>query len=154
MADEVPIFPSIHTKKDAQLLLHTLSWVSAELFKVNANLESLLNQVLPEHQKRELLSFAQQKGIRIDDPLQFQRMIGVLKDYFSMIPTITLTVGIDPPYILVQKISQWVMENLHRTYFLDFQYDPSLIAGVIVTSGGSFRDYSLRAYLGTKSTQE
>jgi len=74
----------------------------------------------------------------------------VLKDLrlrMSKISLAEITIAIDPTESLIEKISNWLIQNSQTKYILDIKVDKTIIGGAIFAVNGKYFDDSLKTKL-------
>ncbi len=133
----------IYSSADLNELIEKLEHLRASSFKTGDSFEKKVITVFNENQGKILLNIMEQEKISVNNPLAVVKYVENLLKGLKIIPTVQIRLAILPTKDILEKISDWLIENLGGKCVIDVTVDPTILGGVILESGGLFRDYSL-----------
>jgi F0F1-type ATP synthase delta subunit len=140
----------LSTKIQADHLSSELDLLIADLYNTEKPFEQKLSNTLNHQEKEALSNMIQKHGVVTSDPMKFQEYLEELKEAIRSIPTMDVTIGIDPKDSLVSIISTWLKSNAKTRFILDFHKDDTCGGGAVVEFGGERRDFTIRKHLQNK----
>src|SRR6185437_10536937 len=72
---------------------------------------------------------------------------GFLADVAAHAPVVHISFAVDPSSAFLQKIVQWLRQNIHPSILVRVGLQPSIAAGCTVQTTNRYFDFSLRQYL-------
>jgi hypothetical protein len=141
------LFTYIYTKKDAMVFLEKLTKLGDSLFSVNVDTQAKLDEMLTHPEKELLVSYAKEKQVSLEDPIQFRKLMPTLKSDIAAIPTISLVLALTPTEKMIHTLSSWFVVKLGKKCFIDISVKPEIIGGTVFSLDGVVKDYSIKKYL-------
>lgn len=71
-------------------------------------------------------------------------LINGLEDQLESSPTITITLAAPPPIELKKSLSAWCRKNIKPDILVNFQFNSTLLGGMVVRYGSHVFDWSFR----------
>ena len=140
----------IKTKDDARELLLQIEDALNELYKHKKDGLSVIEDVFPYEKKEKMLALLAAQKVDVKNSIQVTEFFNQLQKTIQAIPVVSLTLAFEPKFSFIKKMSSWLVVRLKKTVLLDITVDRLLIGGAIVSSGGRYKDYSLKKILGEK----
>ncbi len=142
---------SVASPQDLTALLREVrecaKWFSHESVKKQVTNAAAVRSALPELSPatNELL---QQWGT--NEPLSKKSLadlINALEEYASTAPSITLTLAAPPTGGIKKTLVAWCRENIAENILVNFQFNSTILGGMVVRSGSHVYDWSFRRQL-------
>lgn len=76
-----------------------------------------------------------------------------LEKQVSSLKTLTIYLTFEPDDLSLSQMGNFARKLFGNSLLLDVKYDPSLIAGTAFAWKGVYKDYSLRAKIGSRKTE-
>ncbi len=140
----------LSTKIQADHLIGEVDLLIADIYNTEKSFEQKLSDTLNHEEKEAIVNMIQKHGVITADPMKFQQYLEELKEAIRSIPTMNVTIGIDPKDSLVSVISTWLKSNAKTRFILDFHKDDTCGGGAVVEFGGERRDFTIRKHLQAK----
>lgn len=121
------ILPKIRTSVELNELLNQIDQFGTDLFRTDVFPQApdlIANELTSVSNKSELLAKIREELLRAK----------IFK----------ITVSFEPTNIFADKVSAWVKQNVGSDVVVDFEIDPEIIAGAVITFSGRFTDYSYK----------
>lgn len=145
MENEIlPILQKIRTYAERRRILEAFDSIIAGAFHTGAALETSINQSLPYEIAHLILNLLKKQGISEKDPIHIQELLEKVSKEIQKIPVITLTLAVLPSGDLSRRIVAWLETSYPYPFLLEYKIDQTIIAGVIVTHEGKYRDFSFK----------
>lgn len=133
------VFNKIRIKEEVENLLIVIDQLLAGLYQRRDRLAADL--VLPEFLNEELIKFDR------DHPEVTERYLLELKKQLLNLPVVKLSLAIEPPSDLLERIVLWVRSKMEAGTILEIVIDEGVIGGAIITFNGRYQDFSLKKSL-------
>ncbi len=133
----------IYSSRDLNELIEKLEKLKDKSFTTGDGFEKKVISVFSEEQGQALLNIMEQEKISLKSPLSISKFIDNLLKGLKVIPVVQIRLAILPTKDILEKISEWLIENLGGKTVIDVTVDPKILGGVVLESGGLYRDYSL-----------
>lgn len=75
---------------------------------------------------------------------QLEDLIQTLKNYKDKAPSITVTLAAPPTVSVKRTLVTWLRENITPNVLVNFQFNSTLLGGMVVRSGSHIFDWSFR----------
>lgn len=76
-----------------------------------------------------------------------QNLAAFLADVATNAPVVHVSFAVDPSSAFLQKLVQWLRQNIHPSMLVRVGLQPSIAAGCTVQTTNRYFDFSLRQYL-------
>lgn len=86
-------------------------------------------------------------------PAQLDTLIAELERHKASAPTITLTLAAPAPETVKKELTAWCRKELSPSLLVSFEYNRTLLGGMVVRYGSHVHDWSFRRALLTTSTK-
>ncbi len=86
-------------------------------------------------------------------PARLDSLIHELEDYKASAPTITLTLAAPAPERLKTELTAWCRTELSPNILVSFEYNRTLLGGMVVRYGSHVHDWSFRRALLTTNVK-
>lgn len=133
----------IYSSRDLNELIDKLEKLKSKSFTTGDSFEKKIISVFSEEQGQTLLNIVEQEKISLNNPLSISKFLDNLLRGLKVIPVVQLRLAILPTKDILEKISDWLIENLGGKCVIDVTVDPKILGGIVLESGGLYRDYSL-----------
>jgi len=77
-------------------------------------------------------------------PKSLDELISTLEDYGRKAPTITITLAALPSAGMKKQLVAWCRDNISPNVMVDFQFNSTLLGGMVVRSSSHVFDWSFR----------
>lgn len=77
----------------------------------------------------------------------FDQLVTSLADYAKSAPSLTITVAAPPTASLKASLVSWCRSNLRADVLVSFEFNATLLGGMVVRTGSHVYDWSLRRQL-------
>jgi len=121
----------IKTTDDRDTILNSIDILSDGLYKTKFDIRKNLTPAAYQFIQSET-------GGRIT-----QSLLAQVKEKLQNLPVLSLTLAFMPDEKMIEKFSAWVKVNLTDQTILDFEIDPSLLGGALISFNGKYLDGSL-----------
>jgi F0F1-type ATP synthase delta subunit len=140
--EEKEILKMIKTSEEKMELINIIEDMSANAFKKKLinNTQSLspFSQLLSQ----EISKLIESKNLK--SSVETEKYLDSLLETVRNIIPIRITIAIEPTQELIQSIKEWSVKNLSENVIFDFEVDPKILGGAIITNKkGSYSDLSL-----------
>ncbi len=78
------------------------------------------------------------------------RLLGLMHDLAASAPVLHISFSVDPPGPYVQKIVNWLRNNIHGSILVRVGLQPNIGAGCVVRTSNKSFDFSLRRFFDSK----
>lgn len=117
-------------------------WFSHHAIKKQVNVKDGSDQPSLSPAAKELLgAWAAKKPM---SQQSLGELSAVLKDFGDAAPTMTITLAAPPPGSLKAVLVAWCRENIAPDVLVTFQFNATLLGGMVVRSGSRIFDWSFR----------
>jgi hypothetical protein len=131
------ILETIRTKADVWRILTEVEALEQGLFRSGENsYEDVMRKLVRSEIAGILTS---QNRSEVDKK-------GVLREINECVKKLRLlkiTLAIDPPPLIIDKIAQWIHQNVGAEIVLDIEVDPGILSGARVSFEGRYGDFTL-----------
>ncbi|PIY65448.1 hypothetical protein COY91_02465 [Candidatus Shapirobacteria bacterium CG_4_10_14_0_8_um_filter_39_15] len=121
----------IKTTEDRDTILNSIDILSDSLYKTNFDIRKNLTPSAYQFIQ------SQAKG-RIT-----QSFLISLKQNLQDLPVLSLTLAFPPDEKMIEKLSGWVKTNVTDETLLDFEINPEILGGALISFNGKYLDESL-----------
>lgn len=135
------------TKTDTHEFTEQIDNFLSALYSVKTSIEQKIESEFSSQKKRILMQFVKKYNIDINSPKTLALQLSALTEAIKKIPTISVTLAIEPDERLVNRISTWLRANCETPLIIDVTRKQSTIAGAIIGLNGKYHDYTLRSIL-------
>lgn len=125
------------TKSQSDLLIREIDILLDSLYQSNPR---------PEIRESTLREYELRKVQESDNT----KLLNTWKKELVSARVLKLELAFDPNETSLKKLWSWANQNISKNIVLDITYDPSLVAGTVISWNGKYRDYSQKAQLNTK----
>lgn len=142
------ISKDIRTIKEAEEFCSEASFVLNNIYNVGNN---NVNQILSKHSSEKTAGII--KRILADNkvlPSDFascEKILNEMIEQIKKMKIVRLTLAIQPSDDLLDRISQWVNENLGKNNLIEIDKDEQILGGAILSIDGKYKDFSLKKSL-------
>lgn len=130
----------IKTKSDADELLVGLDRLSESLYLTE-----------PTAFERTLATLKAGYASAIRDALEKgadkSTLLSGLREKIISLKPLKLTLAFEPTAEFIEKLHEWTADNLGEEIVLDFEVNPKIIAGAVISYSGRYFDFSLSRLL-------
>jgi F0F1-type ATP synthase delta subunit len=144
--EQVDLSDFFSTKYQAADFSARLSVIKEKLYEINFNLDKGLAKQFGSAKKDKFLTLLRNQGVEFDSAEELSITISRLQEHISKMPTVTLTLAIEPEEETLKATSDWFMLNLNKQVLIEFQVDPNIIAGAVVSYQGRQLDASIKQF--------
>jgi F0F1-type ATP synthase delta subunit len=138
------LLDEIITTHEASEYINRLQHLANSLYHTDKTpLETMADVLTPQEHQR-LISYAQKQSIDLENPENLHHLVQDLHDYITNIPIITLTVAFTPTQAFVKELTGWLSMHTTPPLRLEFEVNPDIIGGAIISYNGKTTDYSFR----------
>ncbi len=106
------------------------------------HLSRISNEYITE--QIELLRSFNQDFFNQFDPKSAAAKLESLKQTVDQTDPIILHIPFEMPREETKKVGLWIKENINPVYLLEIRFDPSMVAGCMISFKGTSKDYSIR----------
>lgn len=137
----------LKTESDAHDFMSKIDTLCDTAFTAKTTVEKKSNELFSYEGKKLLLSWCKINNIDLKDPLQTQEALHALKEYMAGLPVIGIQLAFPPTEYVVKSMIDWCSLYLKKRVLLDISVNPTLIAGIILSVNGRYKDYSVKEKL-------
>jgi F0F1-type ATP synthase delta subunit len=109
----------------------------------NASIEKALDSISAEFAQKIIQTF-KKNNLDLNNRDTFANFFKNLKEIIGKLEVIKLVLAFDPNSKTVEKIHNFVKENIGTGYILDIEVSQDLLGGSIVMFNGKYHDFSLK----------
>lgn len=137
------ILKFVHTTEDRDLLTEELSKIINSLFNSSENaLKMTLDQVVRKHVADTLITTWKTQNILVTDYTSVKTFLTELIDRLEKMTEVTFTLAFEPTQEILEVLYGWLVLNIPEKTLLSVSVDSRILAGVIITTNGKYKDYS------------
>jgi len=145
---------SIASPQDVSALLLEVKeysqWFSHELIKVESNIKHVSKS--PELSTGAKTLFEEMFSKKSHDKGSLDDLVDILSKYSNDAPIMTITLAAPVPNSVKETLVAWCRNNLAKNTLVNFQFNTSLLGGMVVRFGSHIFDWSFRRQiLGNKN---
>ena len=145
---------SIASPQDVSALLLEVKeysqWFSHELIKVESNIKHVSKS--PELSTGAKTLFEEMFSKKSIDKGSLDDLVDILSKYSNDAPIMTITLAAPVPNSVKETLVAWCRNNLAKNTLVNFQFNTSLLGGMVVRFGSHIFDWSFRRQiLGNKN---
>lgn len=126
-------------------------WYEHESVKQRTGSKNRSTQPILSVTTAELLRGASTNGTLL--PAQLDAIIKELEQYKASAPTVTLTLAAPAPEQVKKTLTAWCRAELSPTILVSFEFNRTLLGGMVVRYGSHVHDWSFRRALLTTPVQ-
>ena len=141
---EIILTDFFSTKTQANDFSARISNVEANVYEVNFNLEKELEEQLGVQGKDKFMSLLRDNNISLESNKQIGKFFEEIQKTISSLPTVDLTIAIEPSEKFLREISDWFVLNIKKQVILEIEINPDVIAGAIVGYEGERLNSSIK----------
>jgi len=130
------IISKAKTLQEAESLMLEIDRAVGQLFKDS------LEGIDPD-----LLRFVNEAKENLHDAESLGKILSGLRMEISNMPVLTVSVAFNLSRDDILDICNWVASNVKKRVLLDFEFDPEVVGGCILSFNGVRKDYSLNSLL-------
>lgn len=128
-----------------QAIEHTLQ----ELYTTKAEPLQKIKKNLPHTLYQRLTHYQEKNGLDREDITATQNLLRDLQKFLQELPTLQLTLAIQPSQAVVEEIAEWLTIHAPTPLLLNIVVNPTLIGGATVGFKGKLYDFSLNTRIDT-----
>ncbi|MBI2613499.1 MAG: hypothetical protein HYW62_01910 [Candidatus Levybacteria bacterium] len=141
------LITSLKTTREVDDLSLEIDTLASELFgSEKMSLEKALDSISSDSAKKIKEIFSNNK-FDIEDKKIVSDFLDTLKDLLKKFKVIKLILAFDPTLKTIEKIHEFISENIGIGYILDIEIDESILAGAAVMFNGKYKDFTLKKSL-------
>lgn len=140
----------VQTTQDADRMITAIEKITEALYVKPHSFEEILSMYLTNEKKERILDFIQNKNGNNFSKEALRELLDTMKTVIRSKSVLSLTIAFEPKKETLDRISNWCSESLGYLPLVKVQVDPSILGGIILTTGGYYRDYSLKNILKAK----
>ena len=141
------LITSLKTVDEVNELSQELESLKSVLFKSEKmTFEKAMTTIRENSAKKIMEIFAKNKldSSNKEDTRDFLETLKLLIQKFKIIK---LILAFDPAYQTIEKIHDYISENIGIGYILDIEIDETVLGGSVVIFNGKYKDFTLRKSL-------
>ena len=146
--DLLALHSYLKTSSDERDFIGICEKISDDLFKNDLQPAKIIAQDVPYELQKKITTMMQDHGVMVSDKPSVQHFVRALQEAIEDLPVAHLVLAIDPDQDTVERVSEWLCENIGELVLLDIKRDPLLIAGGVISFNGKTHDYSLMREIG------
>jgi len=135
------------TKTDVNEFAQQIETFLNSLFNVKQPLDEKIDSAFSTQKKRVLLACIKEFEINTKSKSAFEQDLRNLSKTAKEIPTVSITLAIEPDDRLISRISSWLLTNTSTPLVIDLTRKQSTIAGAVIGLDGKYYDYTLQNIL-------
>jgi len=141
------LITSLKTVEEVNELSSELDSLTSSLFKSEKmNLEEALSSIRENSAKAIMEIFLKNK-LDLADKEVIQDFLKTLKNLMQKFKVIKLVLAFEPTHQTIDKIHNYIFENIGIGYILDIEVDETILGGSVVIFNGKYKDFTLRKIL-------
>ncbi len=138
------LITSLKTVEEVNELSQELDSLASSLFKSEKmNLENAMSSIRENSAKIIMEIFLKNK-LDLADKETIRDFLNTLKGLMQKFKVIKLVLASDPSLKTIEKIHNFVSENIGIGYILDIEIDETILGGSVVVFNGKYKDFTLR----------
>lgn len=137
----------VKTKQDANNFLVHINEVIANLFKSSSSPIDVITAFMPYAKKEWSLSLIHEHDLNITDLTQMQNFFQGLKDALEKMPVVEISLAFEPNEKFIVLVSNKISIYSKKPVILDINYNPKIIAGLVIGFKGNYKNYSMEKML-------
>lgn len=134
------ILARLRTKEEALQLEHEVDLLIESLYKTGGG---SFDEALQKHIRGGVANAIKTSLER--EKIPKDEFFDGLKNELKKLRVLKLALAFEPSDATIDKIHNWVNNNIGAGVILEFTSSPSILAGAVVIYKGEYRDYSLRS---------
>lgn len=142
--DDIDLSGFALTKSQAVDFSQRLSVVSESIYRVDFDLEKVLQEQFGIEKKDKLISLIRKNKIPPGSSTALAGFLAKLQETISSLPVVTISLAIEPDDEILKTMFDWFPISLKKQVLVDIKIDPKLIAGCSVNYQGKQKDASIR----------
>lgn len=139
----ISLIRTIRTKEEKDKLRDQMIMLEGSLFRSGSEgFEKILKTKLPEHiasVMRDILSGSSLK----ENPEATRKFFEELKHTIDALPLLKLSMAFSPSEEMIQRLHEWIAENLGVGIVLDISYDTLILGGARMIFQGKYKESTL-----------
>jgi hypothetical protein len=139
------ILDRIRTKTEADLLIQEVDLLLSSLYGAE---EGSFEETLKNSVRLGVASVIRKEISRSD--IGKEEFLEGLKKQIGKLNVLRLVIAFEPTESNVNRIHEWVKENIGNSVIPDIVCDQSVLAGAVIIYKGKYKDFSLRRVLEKK----
>lgn len=122
--------------------------VLLDLFKVkNKSIDQILDKTAGKSTADTLRKLIEKNKIDSSDYNSLDKLLNGIKQDLKKIRILKMSLAIDPTSETIDRLFDWVKENMGEGIILDIDKDESILGGAIISFNGRYKDFSLKRKL-------
>lgn len=135
---------SLRTTQDVTIFTEEIEDFQKVFFESEGkSFEKAIESVNEEYAVKIMQTFAKNK-LDINNRDTVENFLNTLKDFLKQLKIIRLVISFEPTHRTVEKIHNFVKENIGIGYILNIEISEDLMGGAIVIFNGKYSDSSLK----------
>lgn len=143
----------IYSVKDLSVLIDKLDQIREKNFKIGESFEKKVEAVFADKYGQVFLNILGEENISLKDPIAVLEFIDGFRKGLKQLPIVRLKLAFLPTKNTLALVSEWFSGNLGGKAILDVEVDPKILGGVVILTGGLYKDYSLSAKIDRVETE-
>lgn len=143
----IDILELIKTTEDKNTFTLQLQEIQGKLFSPKAELQEILEKIIPYEQKEKLLLFAHKYGASLSEMKSFENFLVQMQQAIQHLPEVSITLACKPTQQILESIISWFCTQTKQPVLLDVRVDASLIGGAVIGYKGKYQDFSIKKKL-------
>jgi F0F1-type ATP synthase delta subunit len=145
------LISQLRLTSEVEEVLNCLEEFASTFFSAKTTEEQkLIFSALPQQIAEILLTAFTKQPITPENQIAVKREIDELSDKLRTCKSIQLTIAFKADDAAITLFSDWIKENVKSDLLIDLKFDKSIVGGVLLISGGKFKDYSVRKNLSNR----
>ena len=125
----IPVVRLIRTKEEKNLLREQIVQLERGLFTSDPKgLETRLKTYIPEHIANAIERITSLPSMK-DSPEELKVFFQTLRSVIDELPVLNIDLGFKPTEAMIDRLHEWVRENIGIGIVLDIGYDAAILGG-------------------------
>lgn len=131
------------TKFQIQEFVRQAGMFRSLLFQMKLTFEEKITAAFSAHNRSIFTNWLQTQHFDENKPDMMDTIVSKLIDDLQDLPTLTLSLAIEPDERLTNQLALWLKNNHNSPCLIEFIRKQSVIGGAIINFGGKQHDYTL-----------
>lgn len=145
---------SIKTKEELSEFIYALDTLRASLYKTKINaFDEAIKESVSDQLGRLIGKTLKKNKIKPTNKKDLEEFLSNLKEELGNVEVLNLTLAYSPTPASIEKICDWVRDNISEDLVLEIDENSQIIGGAEINFRGKYRDYSLISTLSENSNK-
>ncbi len=128
-------------------LLNSLYRLSNDLYSVDTNIDSKVNEYLTEEEKEIFDEVKSELGVGMLDVESVKKIIEEFEKSLRAMPQVTIQIAYEPTVHDVESVIAFFNSRLDYGLVVNMKINPEIVGGAVVEFNGKYNDYSIKGLI-------